>query len=250
LGDNKKMKEYRIDDLQLAGLYLKQDSELFCFGIDAVLLANYAAKFIKPSYSVIDLGCGNGIIPVLLTAKSKSDQIYGLEINKSSVNLAKENVDFNNLQTRVKIIEGDIRSIPQELRESQFDIALSNPPYIQNKDGAANKNENIASAKHEVHCTLDDVIGCAARLLRNGGTFVMIHRTQRLSEILHRMQHYHIEPKELIMIYPNEEKKSNLFLLKGIKGANSWIDVLPPIYVHDQNGNYTQQIKEIYEFKA
>jgi tRNA1Val (adenine37-N6)-methyltransferase len=244
------MSKYRIDDLQIAGLYLKQDAELFCFGIDAVLLANYAAKFIKPHHRVLDLGCGNGIIPVLLTAKSKSNQIYGLEINKSSVNLAKENIEFNDLQAKVKIIEGNIKSVPRELKEFQFEIVLSNPPYIQNKDGAVNKNRNIASAKHELDCTLEDVIRCAAQLLKNGGAFVMIHRTQRLTEILNMMHHYHIEPKELIMIYPNTQKKSNLFLIKGIKGANSWMDILPPIYVYDQNGNYTQQIEEIYEFKA
>lgn len=244
------VKEYRIDDLQIADLYLKQDEDLFCFGIDAVLLANYAAKFIKPTHSVIDLGCGNGIIPILLTAKCKPNNIYGLEINESAANLAKENVEFNKLQNRVKIIEGDIRSIPDEIAEFRFDVVISNPPYIQNKDGAANKNENVAAAKHEIYCTLEDVIKCAYRLLENGGTFVMIHRTQRLSEILNTMHLNRIEPKELIMIHPTKEKKSNLFLVKGIKGANSWVDILPPIYVHDKNGEYTQQVKEFYEFKA
>ncbi|MEL7569495.1 MAG: tRNA1(Val) (adenine(37)-N6)-methyltransferase [Eubacteriaceae bacterium] len=241
------MEEYRIDDLQIANLFLKQDPNLFCFGTDAVLLANFAAKFIKTESSVIDLGCGNGIIPVLLSAKCKSDNICGLELNPRCVELAQENVVLNNLQNRVKIFSGDIVSPPEELKKSSFDVVISNPPYIQHKDGAKNNNEHIASAKHEMFCTLKDVIKCADKLLKFGGVFVMIHRTQRLSEVVCLMHEYKIEPKEIVMIYPNKNKKSNLFLIKGLKGGGSWCDVLPPIYIYDENGKYTKQVKDIYE---
>ncbi|NMC57654.1 MAG: tRNA1(Val) (adenine(37)-N6)-methyltransferase [Eubacteriaceae bacterium] len=241
------MEEYRIDDLQIANLFLKQDPNLFCFGTDAVLLANFASKFIKPESAVIDLGCGNGIIPVLLTAKCKSANINGLEINPQCVKLARENVVLNNLQNRIKIFSGDIKSPPEEIKPSTFDVVISNPPYIQHKDGAKNNNEHIACAKHEVFCTLKDVINCADKLLKCGGVFAMIHRTQRLSEVICLMHEYKIEPKEIIMIHPNKNKKSNLFLIKGLKGGGVWCDVLPPVYIYDENGNYTSQVKDIYE---
>lgn len=241
------MEEYRIDDLQTANLFLKQDPNLFCFGTDAVLLANFSAKFIKPENTVIDLGCGNGIIPVLLTAKCKSDNIYGLELNPRCVKLANENIVLNNLQDRVRVFKGDIKSPPNELSSLSFDIVISNPPYIQYKDGVKNKNDHIASAKHEVFCTLKDVINCADKMLKFGGVFAMIHRTQRLSEVVSLMREYRIEPKEMIMIHPNKNKKSNLFLIKGMKGAGVWCDVLPPIYVYGEDGKYTKQLKEFYE---
>jgi len=239
--------KYRIDDLQIAGLYLKQDPNLFCFGTDAVLLASFASKFIKRNHKVIDLGCGNGIIPVLLSAKCDSDFIYGLEINKNCVLLAKENVAMNNLGDRIKIICGDIKSPPDEIKPLTFDAVISNPPYIQYRSGAKNQNEHIAAAKHEIFCTLDDVIACAEKLLKHGGIFAMIHRTQRLAEIIALMHSYKIEPKEIVMIHPYKNKKSNLFLIKGVKGAGVWCDVPPPVYVYDENGEYTKQVKEFYK---
>ncbi len=241
------MEEYRIDDLQTANLFLKQDPNLFCFGIDAVLLANFSAKFIKPESAVIDLGCGNGIIPVLLTAKCESNNIYGLELNPLCVKLAEENVVLNDLQERIKILSGDIKSPPNELRTSSFDVVISNPPYIQHKDGAKNNNDHIASAKHEVFCTLKDIICCSDKMLKFGGVFAMIHRTQRLAEVISLMREAKVEPKEIIMIHPNKNKKSNLFLIKGIKGGGTWCDVLPPIYVYNEDGEYSKQVKDIYE---
>lgn len=231
--------KYRIDDLQLDGLMLKQNRELFCFGIDAVLLANYAARFIKKEHKVIDLGCGNGIIPVLLSAKCVAKQIDGIELNEESAALAQENIDLNRLEHRLRIFCGDMRTFSQQSHHTKYDAVLANPPYIKYADGKVNDKTALAAAKHELTCTLEEVLFCASRLLKAGGSFVMIHRTQRLAEIIACLKQQNLEPKELMMIHPKEGKKSNLFLIRAVKGGKEWMDVLPPLFIYDGQENYT-----------
>ncbi len=235
--------KYRIDDLQTGGRMLKQNKELFCFGIDAVLLANYAANFVQKKHKVMDLGCGNGIIPVLLSAKCAAGQIDGIELNKESAMLAKENIALNRLQHRLNIFCGDLRDYAEPWQKTRYDVVVSNPPYIKCADGKINNKVSLAAAKHELTCTLADVLLCAQRLLKAGGSFIMIHRTQRLAEIIEKMKQNHVEPKELLLVYPKAGKKSNLFLIRGIKGAKEWINVLPPLFIYDEQGQYTDEFK-------
>ncbi len=237
-------KKYRIDDLQINGLRLKQSRELFCFGVDAVLLANYAAKFIKKEHKVMDLGCGNGIIAVLLSAKCDAERIDGLELNEESVALAQENIILNGLQNRLNIVWGDMRNDDCIPHPTKYDVVLSNPPYIKHSDGKVNEKTALAAAKHELTCTLAQVLACGQRLLKAGGSFVMIHRTQRLAEIVQQMKQHGIEPKELLLIYPKEGKKSNLFMIRGVKGAKEWIDVLPPLFIYDKENQYTAEFND------
>jgi tRNA1(Val) A37 N6-methylase TrmN6 len=240
------MERYRIDDLQINGLKIKQDTTLFCFGTDAVLLSSFAAKHICAAHRVIDLGCGNGIIPLLLSAKTDCNSIAGLEISSRSVQLARQNVTFNALEGRIDIIEGDIRQTAAQFVPESYDIVVTNPPYIKQADGKINEDMDIAVARHEILCSLNDVLAAAKRLLRFRGDFFMIHRTHRLSEIIGLMRENRIEPKTLCFIHANKNEKSNLVLIHGIKGGGCWLDVLPPICIYDKNGGYTEQIYQIY----
>lgn len=207
----------RIDDLGIAGLKLIQDTEMFCFGTDAVMLANFVHS--EGEKVIADLCTGNGIIPVLLSAKVEYKEITGVEIQKDSADLAKENVKFNNLQDKIKIIHDDLKNMPDVLGKSSVDIVTCNPPYRTAGCGVVNEADTKAIARHELLCSLEDVIYTSAMLLKPLGKFFMIHRPDRLCDILCCMRKHKIEPKIIQFVQPDLSTKPTHVLIEGVYGG-------------------------------
>ena len=238
-----------IDTLK-NGYKIFQDSERFKFGIDAILLSDFAFDFIRNGEKVFDLGTGNGIIPLML-AKSRAQNIIGLEIQKENVELAKKSVQMNNLEEKIDIVHGDIKTVSKDFSKHSFDVVLSNPPYMINEHGKQNPLDAKAIARHEVLCTLEDVVSAADFLLSTHGKFFMIHRPFRLPEIFSCMINHKIEPKRIQLIHPFEGKEPNLVLIEGRKNANPRLKFEESLNVYNEakNGNqpeYTKKIEDIY----
>lgn len=242
--DVKLLDNERIDDLQYKGLKLIQKKDGFCFGIDAVLLANFAD--VKKGADVIDLGAGTGIISVLLAGKTEAKAITGLEIQPDMAEMADRSVKMNGLQERVKIICGDLNDGIQYFGPSSCDVVVTNPPYMNNGGGLVNPSDSIAVARHEIMCTLEDVIRVSSKLLKPGGQFAMVHRPDRLADIVFLMRSYRIEPKFIRFVHPSPYKKANILLIKGARGGKPQLKMMEPLYVYDENGNYSKEINEIY----
>lgn len=234
----------RLDDLQLNGLRLIQKKDGFCFGIDAVLLANFVD--VRKNNSVVDLGTGTGIIPVLLAGKTQARSIIGLEIQADMAEMASRSIRLNNLQDRIGILCMDLRKSVEHLGSSRFNVVVSNPPYINQGSGLLNPCDTKAISRHEIMCNLEDIISVANRLLISGGQFAMVHRPHRLVDIMYYMRKYSIEPKYLRFVHPSSGKRPNLLLVKGIKGAKPELRMMDPLYVYDENGNYSREIDKIY----
>lgn len=234
----------RIDDLQLHGMRLIQNTEAFRFGVDAVLLAYFAD--VKSGHKVLDIGTGTGIIPVLLAGKTKAKSIVGLEIQEGMAEMAARSVELNSLQHRVSIVQGDIKEYGQYFGKASFDVVVSNPPYTNKGCGLVNPHDSKAISRHELLCTLEDVVGSAAALLVPGGQLAMVHRPERLADIICCMRSCGIEPKYLRFIHPKPYKKPSMILIKGTRGGNPELKVMEPLYVYDENGNYSEEINKIY----
>lgn len=234
----------RIDDLQLNGLRLIQNTESFCFGVDAVLLADFAD--IKENARVVDLGTGTGIIPILLAGKTSAKEIIGIEIQKEMAAMAKRSVSLNYLEERIIIHEADIKECISLLGKGKYDVVVSNPPYMNSGGGIVNSKDTKAISRHEILCTLEDVIGAAAGLLKPAGQFAMVHRPERIVDILCLMRQYKLEPKFLRFVHPYPDKKANLILVKGVKNARTQLKMLPPLYVFNKDGKYSEEIDKIY----
>ncbi|MGI6776650.1 MAG: tRNA1(Val) (adenine(37)-N6)-methyltransferase [Acetivibrionales bacterium] len=234
----------RIDDLQFKGLKLIQKKDAFCFGIDAVLLANFAD--VRKDSRVIDLGTGTGIIAILLAAKTGAKEVVGLEIQDEMCEMALRSVKLNNLEDRVKIVNGNIKECVEYFGSSQFDVVVSNPPYMAHGRGLVNPSDTKAVSRHEILCTLEDVVQVASRLLITSGQFAMVHRPERIADVLCLMRKYSIEPKYLRFVHPSPYKKANLILVKGIKNARPYLKIMEPLYVYDMNGEYSDEINRIY----
>jgi len=262
----------RIDDLQLNGLRLIQNSDHFCFGVDAVLLTHYAATSKgKSPDKILDLCTGNGIVPVLLTAKTTASSIVGVEIQPEVAALAKRNVELNGLHGRVTIFCEDLRNLvgrdalgtpknniirparraegvtPYNFTPNSFDIVTCNPPYKELGGGIINSTDMLTIARHEVACTLADIIEVSAKLLREGGRLCMVHRPERLVDLLTLMRQNRLEPKRLRMVHPSPNKTANLVLIEAAKYGKPKLFLDPPLYVYDGNGKYSKEIDEIYE---
>ncbi len=233
----------RIDDLQLKGLRLIQDKTGFCFGVDAVLLANFAK--VKRGAKVVDLGTGTGIIPMLIAGKSEASEIIGVEIQEEVYEMATRSVRLNNLEDRVRIINADIKTIDKELEVHGYHVVTSNPPYMHT-DGIKNPNDKKAISRHEVLCNLEDVIRAASRLTMPKGKFFMIHRPTRLVDIIDLGRKYRLEPKQIQFIHPRANKAPNLMLVEFAKDGRPELKILDPLYVYGEDGNYTEELKAIY----
>lgn len=233
----------RIDDLQMKGLKLIQDTTGFCFGIDAVLLANFAK--VKKGANVCDLGTGTGIIPILIAGKSEAKNIVGVEIQEEVYEMATRSVKLNDLDDRVKIVNADIKTIDTELEVHGYHVVTSNPPYMH-EGGIKNPNDKKMISRHEVKCTLEDVIRAASRLTMPKGKFFMIHRPIRLVDISTLGRKYNLEPKQIQFVHPRAGKAPNLVLVEFVKDGRPELKILDPLYVYGEDGNYTQQIRDIY----
>ena len=237
----------RLDDLQVNGYEIIQHPGKFCFGMDAVLLSNFAR--VKKGECALDLGTGTGIIPILLTAKTDGERFVGLEIQDESVDMARRSVDHNHLEERVKIVNGDIKEASSIFGSASFDVITTNPPYMIGQHGIANTSDSKAIARHEVLCTLDDIMRESAKILRPGGRFYMVHRPFRLAEILSKMVRVGIEPKRMRMVHPFIDKEPNMVLIEGKRGGNSRMTVEPPLIVYKEQGVYSEELLGEYGLK-
>jgi tRNA1Val (adenine37-N6)-methyltransferase len=214
--------------------------------MDAVLLSGFAA--VKPGERAIDLGCGNGIIPILLEAKTQGEHFTGLEIQPENVDMARRSVAYNHLEQRITITEGDIKDASARFGASSFHVVTTNPPYMIGQHGLTSNNQAKAIARHEILCTLEDVIRESSRLLMPKGRFYMVHRPFRLTEIMCLMHQYGIEPKRMKLVYPFVDKEPNMVLIEGLRGGNSRITVEKPLIVYKAPGVYTDEIYDIYGY--
>lgn len=234
----------RLDDLQIKGYQIIQDPKRFCFGMDAVLLSGFTR--VRKDGRVLDLGTGTGIIPILLAAKTEASYIAGLEIQEESVLMARRSVSLNQLDGRIEIIQGDIKEAADIFSAASFDVITSNPPYMTNQHGLANPYEPKNIARHEVLCTLEDVVKAAARLLKPGGSFFMIHKPFRLAEIMGVLMAYRLEPKRMRLVHPYVDKEPNMVMIEAVRGGKSRITIEPPLIVYREPGVYTDEIYGVY----
>ncbi len=233
----------RLDDLQ-NGYFIIQNTKNFCYGIDAVLLAGFAR--VKPGERVLDMGTGTGIIPILLKAKTPGEHFTGLEIQEESAQMARRSVVYNGLEKDIEIRTGDIREAAAIFGRASFSVVTCNPPYMTGSHGLVNPHLPKAIARHEVLCTLEDVISQAAQVLEPRGRFYMVHRPFRLAEIMGLMMKYQLEPKRMRLVYPYVDKEPNMVLIEGLLGGNPRITVEKPLIVYERPGIYTDEIREIY----
>lgn len=234
----------RIDELQRNDYRIIQNPERFCFGMDAVLLSSFAKA--KSGERVLDLGTGNGIIPILMEAKTKGEIFYGLEIQEESADLARRSVELNGLEEKIKIVTGDIKEAADIFGAASFHVITMNPPYMTDSHGIVNPTDAKAIARHEITCSLEEMIAQASKVMKSKGRFYMVHRPFRLAEIMSLMVKYHLEPKRMRLVYPYVDKEPNIVLIEGLKGGNSRITVEPPLIVYDAPGVYTEELKRLY----
>ncbi|CCZ63907.1 putative uncharacterized protein [Roseburia sp. CAG:50] len=236
----------RIDELQRNGYRIIQNPERFCFGMDAVLLSGFARA--KKQERCLDLGCGNGIIPILMEAKTEGKHFTGLEIQPESADMARRSVALNGLQDRIDIVEGDIKDASKIFGASSFHVVTTNPPYMTAQHGLTNLYEAKTIARHEVLCNLEDIIRESARLLMPGGRFHMVHRPFRLAEIISLMVQYRMEPKRMRLVYPYVDREPNMVLIEGLRGGKSRMTVEKPLIVYKEPGKYTDEIYDVYGY--
>lgn len=234
----------RLDYLLDSGLRIIQSPSVFSFSLDAVLLANFTYLPIQKG-NIIDLCTGNGAIPLMLSQRTKG-KIIGVEIQERLHDMAIRSVAINQLEERIQIIHGDIKDMPEQLGYGKFDVVTCNPPYFPVKDkNIMNEREAFAIARHEIYCTLEDVVRVSSKLVRPGGKVSFVHRPGRLIEILEQMKKYRLEPKRLRFVYPKWGKEANTILIEGIKDGKPDLKILQPLIVYKDNGEYTEEVNEI-----
>lgn len=239
----------RIDELELKNLKIIQNTKGFCFGIDSVLLSDFA-KGMKKNSTVVDIGTGTGIISILLSAKTDIKKIYGIEIQEDVANMAKRSVSLNKLEDKIEIINTNIKNIFDFLEPNKIDSIVTNPPYMKLNTGAQNEEKKKLISRHEVECTLEDIIKISYKLLKSNGEFYMIHRAERIVDILYYLRQYKLEPKVLRFIQSNLNKEPNLVLIKAVKNAGYQLTLEKPLIIYNNDGSYTDEILEIYNKKG
>lgn len=242
---NVEIKDYeRVDDLHRNGYMLIQDPKRFCFGVDAVLLSGFATA--KKGDKVLDLGTGTGIIPILMSAKTKAEHFSALEIQPESAEMARRSVLLNDLQDKIDIVEGDIKKAAEIFRPSYFDVITTNPPYMNFEGGLKNNFDPKTIARHEVLCSLDDIAAAAQRLLKFGGHFFMVHRPHRLTDIMCTLREHKIEPKKIRFVQPYLNREPNMVLIEGVRSGKPMVKVMPTLVIYKDDGTYTDEIIDIY----
>ena len=236
----------RIDDLQRNGYKIIQNEKKFCFGMDAVLLSGFA--IVKEGEKVLDIGTGTGIIPILLEAKSKGEHFTGIEIQEESADMATRSVRLNGLEEKIDIVCDDINNARSCFQPSSFDVITTNPPYMIGNHGLTGDNREKAIARHEIYCTLEDIVREAAFLLKDKGRFYMVHRPFRMVEIFSVLTKYRLEPKRLKLVHPFVDKEPNMVLIEALKRGNSRLTVEKPLIVYTKPGVYTDEIYDIYGY--
>ena len=235
----------RLDDLEISGLHIIQSPDKFCFGMDAVLLSGFA--YAKKGHRVIDLGTGTGILPLLLWAKTEGEHFTGLEIQEESADMARRSVAGNNI-ANIEIVDGDIKSADKLFKRQSFDVVTSNPPYMINEHGITNPEAPKQIARHEILCTLEDVVKAAAYLLKSNGKFFMVHRPFRLPEVFENLRKYRLEPKRMRLVYPQIDKEPNMVLIEAVKYGKPRLTVEKPLIVYDKDMKYTEEMMRDYRY--
>lgn len=236
--------EERLDDLYRNGYFIIQNPAKFCFGMDAVLLTGFAQ--VKKGDRVLDLGTGTGVIPLLLEAKSQGSHFTGLEIQEDMAEMAQRSVAYNHLEEKISIIPGDIKEASSIFGGASFDVVTCNPPYMNEDHGLKNPYEPKAIARHEIYCTFEDVAREAAKVLKSGGRFYMVHRPHRLMELLGTLREYRLEPKRLRMVHSFADTQANMVLVEAVRGGKPYMRVEPPLIIYREPGVYTEEIHRIY----
>lgn len=234
----------RVDFIQRKGYKIIQDPEVFCFGIDAVLLADFAK--VKKKDHVLDIGTGTGIIPILMFARYENQHYTGIDVQADMVEMASRSVALNQIDRNISMVHLNVKDLATTYPEASFDVVTSNPPYMKGQAGLISDNESKMIARHELTCSLEDIIQNTAHVLKDRGRLYMIHRPHRLVDILSLMRQYRIEPKRMRMIHPKQGKAPTMVLVEGIKYANAELIVEPPLYVYNNKGQYTDEINAIY----
>ena len=238
----------RIDDLEFKGYKIIQNTTGFCFGIDSVLLSDYA-KDIKSGAEIIDIGTGTGIIGILLTGKTNNTHITGIEIQSEVADMARRSIKLNGIEDRFCIKNMNIKDIFKEMQKNKIDAIVTNPPYMRENTGAKNIEKKKLISRCEVECTLEDIIKISYKLLKSNGEFYMVHRAERIVDILFYLRQYKLEPKKIRFVHSKVFKEPNLVLIKCVKDGGNGLKIDKPLIVYDENGKYTDEILEIYNKK-
>lgn len=234
----------RLDDLERDGLKIFQNPEKFCFGVDAVLLSSFVK--VKPGETAVDIGTGNGVIPILLTAKTEGSRFYGIEIQEDVGDMARRSVEYNHLEEKVEIIIGDVNDSSKWFKGGSIDVVTCNPPYMNGEQGLKNDADAQTIARHEVKCTLDDVLREGSRMLRDGGRYYMVHRPFRLADVIDLMRKNRLEPKRMRLVHPYAEKDANLVLIEATKDGGNFMVIEKPLIVYEKPGVYTKDVLKFY----
>ncbi len=234
----------RIDDLQCNGYKIIQDTDGFCFGMDAVLLANFALSAVNDKTKLLDLCSGTGIVPLLIAAKTDCSELTGIELQKDVADMAQRSVMLNDQEHRMRIMQGDLREIKNMGMDSSMNVVTCNPPYMN--AGLRNTTDRKLISRHEVMCTLGDVCSAAAFTLKSNGKFFMVHRPNRLVDIFTELRKVHLEPKRMRLIYPYENSEANMVLIESVKGGKTQLIVEKPLIVYKDKNIYTDEILRIY----
>ncbi|GGE84508.1 tRNA1(Val) (adenine(37)-N6)-methyltransferase [Priestia taiwanensis] len=234
----------RLDYLLGEELRIIQSPSVFSFSLDAVLLAKFAYVPISKG-RILDLCTGNAVIPLLLSTRTKAT-ITGVEIQERLYNMGLRSIAYNGLEENINLVHGDLKEMPQALGYHQYDVVTCNPPYFEVlPTSEKNPNEHLAIARHEIMCTLEDVVRVSSQLVKQGGKVAFVHRPERLLDIVTLMREYKIEPKRIQLVYPKHNKEANTLLIEGIKDGNKGLKVLPPLVVYEENNEYTKELKHI-----
>ncbi|BCN28732.1 tRNA1(Val) (adenine(37)-N6)-methyltransferase [Anaeromicropila herbilytica] len=244
---NNLLPDERIDDLHRNNYKIIQNTKKFCFGMDAVLLSDFAK--VKAGENALDLGTGTGIIPILLEAKTKGKHFSALEIQEESADMARRSVELNQLQDKIDVVIGDIKEASKIFGGASFDVITTNPPYMTENHGLINPNMQMAIARHELLCSLDDIIRESSKVLKNNGRFYMVHRPFRLIEIINTLSLYKLEVKRMRFVHPYINKEPNMVLIEAIKGAKSMVKIESPLIVYERANVYKKDINEIYGYE-
>ncbi|MDO5557138.1 MAG: tRNA1(Val) (adenine(37)-N6)-methyltransferase [Clostridia bacterium] len=235
----------RIDDLEYKGLKIIQNKDGFCFGIDSVLLSDFA-KEIKNNSKVVDLGTGTGIVSILLCGKTKLSEVIGIEVQKNVAHMAEKSSKLNNLQDRFKVININIKQIDELRMNNSFDAVVTNPPYKKIDSGGKNENKAKLISRHEIEGDLSDFIITAQKLLKENGCLYMVHRPERLAEIIVKLRQRNLEPKKIRFIHSREDSQAKMVLIKAVKGGKEFTEIDKPLIIYKKDGSYSEEILKIY----
>ena len=222
-----------------------QDDDYFAFSLDSVLLANFVTLKLSDK-KIVDFCSGNVPIPMLMSFRTKA-RIFGVELQEKVYNLGRESILENKMDNQIDFINGDVKDIGSYFASESVDVVTCNPPYFKyQEDSLVNNNDIKTIARHEVKLTLEDVLVSAKYILKNGGTFAMVHRPDRLIEIINMMQKYNIEPKVIRLVYPKFDKDANILLIEGIKNGKPGLKVMNPLYTHNEDGSYVEEVRLMF----